>query len=440
MRIRHVVAVVSLGALASFAAGPAFAEGAASTAPTASPTATATPTGTAAPTATQTPVVTVAPTQTATPPTQTAAPGPARSGSPLTRPPAPAAAPAAAAAVEGDAGVTLDMVDEVAVGGSFVIEAAADLVSGSADAVVLTITLPTGLRYAGPTPHTIEDMSCVSTPPTIVCRDADPDVAGGTAAGRFFKLIVDRSVPAGAALTVTAVASVEGADDPVASNDVVTQTTTAVAGDDLTAQWEHADYTAVPGHDVTLVMVVRNEGTHTRTAFLQVAEPEYTAQGPHGIPKFEIVDLPVDAPGRTCFGDPGASYCEFDLGAGEQVRLSYTYTFPASERGHTLVVRGGIDTEPTDPDNSNNSGQALIHIAADQAAPAADPAGDPDDPATQTPAATTVPTADTLPRTGSPVLAYSAAAGLLMLIGSGLCVAGRMMPRKPTCAVPVSTI
>ena len=316
--------------------------------------------------------------------------------------------------------MTLDVVGEVAVGGTFVIESAADLVSGSADAVVLTITLPAGVRYVGPTPHTNEDMSCVSTPPTIVCRDAAPAVGGGTAAGRSFKLFMDSSVSPGTSLTVTATAAVEGADDPVASNNVISRTITAVVGDDLTAEWEHADYTAVAGDDVTLVMVVRNEGTHTQWAGLYVSEPKHTVQG-LGPPTFKIVDWPIDVPVGLCFADPGYSYCEFPLDPGEEVRMSYTYRFPASESGHTLAVRGGIEGSPTDANTSNNGGTALIHVAADPATAAA-------------------PVADTLAQTGSPILTYSAAAFLLILIGSGLCVAGRMMPRKPTCAVPVSTI
>ena len=323
------------------------------------------------------------------------------------------------------------MVDEVAVGGTFVIEAAADLVSGSADAVVLTITLPTGLRYAGPTPHTIEDMSCDSTPPTIVCRDADPDVAGGTAAGRFFKLIVDGSVPAGTALTVTAAASVEGADDPVASNDVVTRTTTAEAGDDLTAHWEHADYTVVAGHDVTLVMVVRNEGTHSWT--VPRSANRSTPSGPRD-PEVRDRRPAARRPGRTYFGDPGEAYCEFDLGPGAGPPVVHLHHRGQRERAHA----GGARRHRRRAHRPGHRQQHRPGPDPRRGGPAATAA--PADPAAQTPVAAALPAADALPRTGAPVLAYSALGVVLMLIGSGLCVAGRMMPRKPTCAVPVSTI
>lgn len=269
----------------------------------------------------------------------------------------------AQAAADADARITLAAGGEVAPGGRFLIEAYADLVSGSAAAVVLEVDLPAGVTYVPSDPHTSVGQFCSATGQLVTCRDESPDIGGGTTAGGFLVLDAARDVAVGADLQLSARAGVEGATDPDATNDVAAGSVRVVEERNVAIAWVVSSQSAQPGADLVLSLTVVNHGDSTVETVVTVTDPTY-ADGTSGVPHSFVGSFPLDRPGRSCFGDPGAILCTLTLAAGQQDVLEYELQVDPADAGHSLAVRASSETGSVDATAADDVSVTRIVVAA----------------------------------------------------------------------------
>lgn len=366
--LHHGLRVVAAAALLGIVgAGSAAADGATPTPGPTSPSPTASPTTPPAPAPTPSPSPDTSP---------SAAPSPSPSPSPTAPVPSSttAARVSAAAADPADARVTLAAAGEVAPGGSFTIEAYADLVSGAATAVVLTVDLPAGVAYVPADPHSSVGQSCTAAGQVVTCRDETPDVGGGTSAGGFLRFGASADLTPGTPLTFSARAAVEGAEDPEPGNDEATGSVAVVAERNVGISWDPVEYTAQPSDELQLSLTVVNHGATAVKTFVTVIDPVY-ADGTTGLPETYFTTFPTDQPGRTCFGDKGAVLCDFTLAAGERVVVDYRVRVDPADAGHVLGVRASSKTGSVDATAADDVSVARIVVAdaPDAAPPSSEP-------------------------------------------------------------------
>ncbi len=268
--------------------------------------------------------------------------------------------------------MTLAVGGEVAPGGRHFIEAYADLVSGAADAVVLEVDLPTGVSYVPADAHTSVGRSCRAVGQLVTCRDEQPDVGGGTAAGGFLELEVGRDVPVGTVLGVAARAGVEGATDPDPGNDAAAGSFRVVAERNVAISWGAAQYSARAPANLVVALTVVNHGADPVETGILLFDPEY-ADGTPGHPRSTVSDLPPDQPGRSCFSDPGSSRCTLTLEGGQQDVLEYVLRIDPADAGHTLSVHARSETGSLD--GTVGDDVSVTRIVVGQRTTASTPAG-----------------------------------------------------------------
>ncbi len=346
-----------LGGAAAVAAVAAPAPGRARPAPTASPAWTSS--------TTPEPL----PSPSAPPATSVPEPEPGSTPSPVSRVAAAevAAAPAVAAVpAVADARVTLAAGGEVAPGARLFVEASADLVSGSAAAVVLDVDLPTGVSYVPAEPNTSVGRFCSASGLLVTCRDEQPDVGGGTTAGGRLQLEVARDVPVGTVLAFLARAGVEGATDPEPGNDTASGSVRVVAERNVAISWGAPSYPARPSADVVLSLSVENRGDDPVETVVTVTDPTY-ADGTTGLPRTILDSVPPDQPGRSCFGDAGMILCTLTLRGGQRQVVDYVVRVDPADAGHTLAVRAHADTGSVDATAADDVSVTRLVVAVPQA-------------------------------------------------------------------------
>lgn len=254
----------------------------------------------------------------------------------------------------------------MAPGGRLFVEAYADLVSGSAAAVVLEVDLPNGVSYVPADPHTSVGQSCRVAGQVVTCRDEQPDVGGGTMAGGSLQFEVARDVPVGAFLTFVARAGVEGATDPEPGNDTASGSVRVVAERNVAISWGAASYATRPSADVVLSLVVVNHGDDPVETVVTVTDPTY-ADGTTGLPRTIVDAVPPDQPGRTCFGDAGMILCTLTLQGGQRQVVDYVLRVDPADAGHTLSVRAHSDTGSVDATSADDVAVTRLVVAKAQA-------------------------------------------------------------------------
>ena len=265
-----------------------------------------------------------------------------------------------------DARVALTAGGEVAPGGRLFVEASADLVSGSAAAVVLEVDLPTGVSYVPADPHTSVGQSCRATGQVVTCRDEQPDVGGGTTAGGRLQLEVARDVPVGTVLAFAARAGVEGATDPEPGNDTASGSVPVVAERNVAISWGAPSYAARPSADVVVTLAVVNHGADPVETVVTVTDPTY-ADGTTGLPRTILDAVPPDQPGRSCFGDAGMILCTLTLQGGQRQVVDYVVRVHPADAGHTLALRAHSDTGSVDATSADDVAVTRLVVAEAQA-------------------------------------------------------------------------
>jgi hypothetical protein len=254
----------------------------------------------------------------------------------------------------------------VAPGGRLFVEAYADLVSGSATAVVLTVDLPTGVSYVPAEPTTSVGRSCSASGQVVTCRDEQPDIGGGTMAGGRLHFEVARDVPVGTVLAFAARAGVEGATDTEPGNDTASGSVRVVAERNVAISWSAPSYATRPSVDVVLSLVVVNHGADPVETVVTVTDPTY-ADGTTGLPRTIVDAVPADQPGRSCFGDAGMILCTHTLQGGQQQVVDYVVRIHPADAGHTLAVRAHSDTGSVDATAADDVAVTRIVVAEAQA-------------------------------------------------------------------------
>lgn len=263
----------------------------------------------------------------------------------------------------------------VAPGGRLLVEASADLVSGSATAVVLEVDLPAGVSYVPADPRTSVGQSCRATGPVVTCRDEQPDVGGGTMAGGFLQFEVAGDVPVGASLTFVARAGVEGATDPEPGNDTASGSVTVVAERNVAIGWDAASYAARPSADVVVTLAAVNHGDDPVETVVTITDPT-NADGT-GNARTILDAVPPDQPGRSCFGDAGMILCTLTLEGGQRQVVDYVVRIHPADAGRTLALRAHSDTGSVDATSADDVSVTRIVVAAPQTtAPTPPPTGE----------------------------------------------------------------
>jgi len=257
--------------------------------------------------------------------------------------------------------------DVAAPGAQLTIEARAQLVSGSATALVLEIDLPAGLTYLPSDPLSAEGRSCTATGQVVTCRVEQADMGESPSTGGFLRVEVGREVAVGTVLPVVARARVEGATDPEPGNDTATDSVQVVDELDVGVSWAAERYPTRPTPALVATLTVVNHGEGPVNTDLLVHDVRF-ADGTTGLTRSEVAAV-APGPPYDCEPDLASVRCSLTLAAGEQVVLSFTVHVDPADAGHLLSVHARTKTGSVDATTANDDDLALIEVAG-PAAPA----------------------------------------------------------------------
>lgn len=260
-----------------------------------------------------------------------------------------------------DAKATIVADDVAAPGGRLMIEARAQLLSGSATALVLEIDLAAGLTFLPPDPLNDVGRSCSVTGQVVTCRVEQPDMGESPSTGGFMYLEVGREVPVGTVLPMVARARVEGATDAEPDNDTVSDSVRVVEERNVSVSWAAERYSTPPTPALALTLTVENHGDEPVDTFVTVSDPFY-ADGTTGLTHSEL-NVDGSMPPFDCSGDPGSVTCDLDLAAGERVVLQFSVRVDPADAGYVLGVRARSATGSVDATRADDVAVALLDVA-----------------------------------------------------------------------------
>lgn len=251
--------------------------------------------------------------------------------------------------------------DVAAPGGRLMIEARAELLSGSATALVLEIDLAAGLTFLPPDPLDNVGQFCSATGQVVTCRLEQADMGESPSTGGFMYLEVGREVAVGTVLPVVARARVEGATDAEPGNDTATDSVRVVDELNVGVRWAAARYSTPPTPALALTLTVVNHADAAVRTFVTVSDPVF-ADGKTGLTRSEL-NGDGSMPPFDCSGDPGFVRCDLDLAAGEQVVLQFSVRVDPADAGHVLGVRARSQTGSVDATRADDVAVALLDVA-----------------------------------------------------------------------------
>ncbi|MEV4946332.1 hypothetical protein [Streptomyces sp. NPDC053755] len=312
----------------------------------------------------------------------------------------------------------------------------ADVVSGTAPALGVTIALPRGVTYEKSGSH---PALCAPTTDgrTLTCRARGSEQH----VGEQVYLRLGEDVPTGTTLTLTATADIGDAVDTRPEDNTATATVDVRTGNDVGVEWKAPSGSVRPGETVRTELVVTNHGPGRIESFVVHLSlyGDYHGYWPREYDK-------------ACWSDPGSLICDLydGLAPGESRALPFTWKFPQKAAGTTFRVPAGLYIRDIlDPVAENDRDELVIRIAkGSKPTPPATPptatptTGSPSPEPTATPAPTSSSPAPApsvtppggsgsggeLARTGSGSVAATAGLAGTLIVAGGLALLVR--PRK----------